>query len=411
MYYGPTEWLEFQYFSSLLPDARFMRLISFCTGFGIFYGLEALVFSYFNDRVRDLTAAPFALCIGFFSAILVVAFTAFSPWIVVCHTLAVVFVTSWYTKRDELYLFAALIGLLPLYSFITLPFSSAHAHTAGLYCALAAIMLMGIFLAARSSSTRYKDVLAAGAALVPVFYWVVLFKNRLMFPYEPLLAAFYGSCSIYLGHSQQNRLIAFAGYGSVILSLALGLYHYLPLDLGWVDLLEQPPLTTIDYSVLFGGLTLIFTLLYFCLQRVQQKMAADEYTMLKSTIGGIVLTVLFFWIRMYVIVMAHYHTVHAESLMSFLRTHIIPADLLRSTDYRSYALTLYYAVTGLLCIVGGLVYKKGYIRVGGLLLIFLTLYKLWFLISDTLVRVVIFIVIGGILVGASYLYQRLSRRE
>ena len=131
---------------------------------------------------------------------------------------------------------------------------------------------------------------------------------------------------------------------------------------------------------------------------MQQKIASDEYSLLKSTIGGIVLILLFLWIRMYVIVMAHYYTVHAETMMSFLRTNIIPADLAQSTDYRSYALTLYYAVTGLLFIVGGLIYRNVYVRAGGLLLIVLTLYKLWFLISDTLVRVVIFIVIGGILV-------------
>ena len=179
----------------------------------------------------------------------------------------------------------------------------------------------------------------------------------------------------------------------------------------------------LDITVLLGGLSLIFMLLYFALQLVRKNGEGVLYHHVKQAIGGLALLLPFTWIRAYLIFGVHYYYVlqQARSAASSFLTYLVRGkselgeveNVHELQNYKNYALAVYYSITGLLLIISGFAYKRVYVRYAGLVLLFLAVVKLYSIItalSDTLTRILAFLVVGTLLIVGSYLYQRISKK-
>ena len=87
--------------------------------------------------------------------------------------------------------------------------------------------------------------------------------------YESLIAAVYGSCLMLVAQWTQAPLLAFVGCVSVLVSLAAALYYYLNVEMTVAALTS--------FSILFGGLTFIGTLLYFGMILMHQRRTFGGY--------------------------------------------------------------------------------------------------------------------------------------
>lgn len=229
---------------------QFLLVVSLVCG--VFYALEAGVLFFLTPRHATLRTVHFALSVSFFSAVLVCGFTTFSPYVVLLHTAAVLGVVAWHIFGNSVGLIAALLieGALFGYGFIAPPLGDAAEILR--YVRFAAGILLFQLVAAHIT-TKSRTLLTARAALVPVYYWFVLYKAQQFGPYELLIAAAYGSCLILIAQWMKAPLLAFAGSVSLILSLAAALQQYLTV--------EMTAAALTSFSLLFCGLTLIYTIL------------------------------------------------------------------------------------------------------------------------------------------------------
>ena len=380
-----------------------------CMFCGFLYLLEVLVLFFLTPRLETIRAVLFALSIGFFSAVLVCGFTSFSALVVVLHVAAVLGVTAWCVWANSAGLIVALLfeSMLFGYGFIA-PFLKEsevlRKEFLPMYSRFASGLLILQFLVARDIAPRYRAVLTAGAALVPVYYCFFLFKMQQFGSYESLIAAVYGSCLMLVAQWTQAPLLAFVGCVSVLVSLAAALYYYLNVEMTVAALTS--------FSILFGGLTFIGTLLYFGMILMHQRRTFGGYALLKRAVGGGVLILLFLTIRMYGIFAAHYYALFTHlrsamsSILSFFKAHDA-TQVIDSTIYRTWFLIGYDALWGLLLTLGGKAYQRLFVEAFGLVLLSVALYKLSLIVSHRGVLAIVLLV--WFLVVAT-LYRSFRRR-
>ena len=345
---------------------------------GVFYLLESGLLFFLTPRFATLRVAIFALSVSFFSAVLVCGFTTFSPLVVLLHATALLAVVAWYIFGNAVGLIAALLieGTLFGYGFIAPPLAEAEEFLP--YVRSAAEILLFQLLVAYCIATRYRTLLTAGAALVPVYYWFVLYKAQQFGPYELLVAAAYGSCLILIAQWTKAPLLAFAGSVSLFLSLAAALHSYLTVEMTVAALTS--------FSILFCGLTLICTILYFGMILMHQRRTFVGYLPIKRAVGGTVLILLFLTIRMYGIFAAHYYALFTHlrssisSILSFFRAKDT-TQLVDSAIYRTWFLIGYDALWGFLLTLGGKAYQRLFVQAFGLVLLSVALYKLSLIVS------------------------------
>ncbi|KKP26900.1 MAG: hypothetical protein UR12_C0035G0004 [candidate division TM6 bacterium GW2011_GWF2_30_66] len=105
-----------------------------------------------------------------------------------------------------------------------------------------------------------------------------------------------------------------------------------------------------------------------------------------------------------------------ELLLCFFAFFCVGRNLYLITEnawYNVLAISVYYGIASLFFIFIGLLLKRQFIRIFGVCISVLTLWKLWFFVmgmTQTASRIIVFIVIGLIFMLASFIYQKLSRK-
>ncbi len=254
-----------------------------------------------------------------------------------------------------------------------------------------------------------KRLLLTGAALVLLY---LIQDAHIKAPYNVLILAAYSGLLLVAGFAYKRIYIPYVGCVALSMACYYAATYYLQL-MNNHDILHL--------MVLFGGLSVIFSMLYFALQLIRNE-TSEFFMWVKQIVGGLALLTPFLWGRAIIIFGAHYYHLLTQAKTRvgsifeyFLQGKSALEDhrtLHISKDYRNYALVVYYGVTGLLLILGGFACKKRYIRYAGLFLFFVTLIKLLLIIStlsNTLTRMVAFLIVGCILIFASLVYQRIAK--
>ncbi|MBA3752107.1 DUF2339 domain-containing protein [Candidatus Dependentiae bacterium] len=269
-----------------------------------------------------------------------------------------------------------------------------------------------------------KDFVYAMGALSPVSIFALAVHNSWFVPYAGLVVAAYGAFIVMAAQGYHRVLTGLVGYGGLALSFLYALRYYFPLDAPKVlhssTFSKLPSFDIIQITMLFVGLSVIGIFLYVGMQYRKEHAQNPLYRRMHSWVGAMVCTLLFLLVRAYIIYGVDYYYLITEtkhlfsSFLQFLNSgslvRPVGAAAVRSKDY---ILTAYYALTGLLLIGSGFVYKKPYMRLVGLALLLSTVLStlITFWSRSKEFTGIFTMVIGGVLLlGASYLYQRFLKK-
>ena len=400
---------------------------SLCFAFGTWILIElALIF---KRATRPLLVMVIALVASFYSNVLVHAFAIGEDFMLILNMCALLFFAIAYLTKRQIYAWvsyacAIIFLLVQILAYIKYTkFRNLPDDYTPLFNAPngALLVLVLFFLVFNYLIYRYKkqlvdnnelsNLLLTGAALTPL-YWLNTWVWRS--PYDSVGAVLYSSCLLIAGFAYDRIWIVYVS----CLGIAVGLYYGLVI---YPLLMRQHYI--LDITLLLGGLSLIFISLYFALLFVRKNDESILYSHVKQAIGGLALLLPFTLIRAYLIFGVHYYYMlqQARSAASSFFTYLLRGkselgkveNVHELQNYKNYALAVYYSVTGLLLIISGFAYKKVYVRYAGLILLFLAVLKLYSIItalSDTLTRILAFLVVGTLLIVGSYIYQRISKK-
>jgi len=288
--------------------------------------------------------------------------------------------------------------------------SNLEANLAALGLIIAFLSMYVLFTRVRNAPTHYTQMLLAGVALVPLlwfhtFVWLP--------PYDSLVTAFYGGILLIVGYISGIKIIRIIAACALIQSQIYAAEHY------FISARSELPFSVL---LLLGGLSLIFIFLSYALMAVKKQDTLEDRYIIQG-VNAMAFIAPFMLGRTLIVIAAHYYALllkASSAFSSFIRHLVQGSDLLTREDlsasysYRSYALACYYGLTGLLLIMSGFAYKKPYVRYGGLFLFFLAVIRLMVTANsllNPLMRMVSFAILGIILIGTSFLYQRVVKYQ
>ncbi len=392
-----------------------------------------------NVPVRPVTATLLALTVSCYGT---VAVSGFMPSYEAIRLLVpgLVFLAGlWFLVRREVILFISLVpmSILILMSFLRGPFLWDGGAIALFVPICTSLVLMGILMLASylthepnkvEYDTSFSALTLAGAFIAPLFVIATIFEVQLIPSFEALLAAGYGAVVVLMSFIYRKRLLYYVGAFSLLMSLFYTALYYVSFDLSHINRFLPPlgQLSILSYTLLFAGLIVLFSLFFFALALIPErgKLEGDaRYVFIRRAVSFVIGALLFLLVRLYIIFVIHYYELFQSAraqITSLLQYFIQPISeasrrsVAQASDYREYALTVYYGITAFLLIIGGLAYKDSSVRFIGLFLFLITLLKLGSIIHrmpDTGMRIGAFLLVGALLIIASYIYQRLSKRE
>ncbi len=189
-----------------------------------------------------------------------------------------------------------------------------------------------------------KRLLLTGAALVLLY---LIQDAHIKAPYNVLILAAYSGLLLVAGFAYKRIYIPYVGCVALSMACYYAATYYLQL-MNNHDILHL--------MVLFGGLSVIFSMLDFALQLIRNE-TSEFFMWVKQIVGGLALLTPFLWGRAIIIFGAHYYHLLTQAKTRvgsifeyFLQGKSALEDhrtLHISKDYRNYALVVYYGVTGL----------------------------------------------------------------
>ncbi len=405
-----------------LSTTAIAQYISFA--FGSFFLLAFILLFAVSHVSPYLSLMIAAVSFSFYSNVVVLSFSGMEAFLF--NFAAVLLLTVGLLKNNR---YVSYLGAF-LWGLVFVSAESTHfgeVHRVGYFKlpsmidSYASLILFAFCLGAFFWVYRFKDRLefrkiaelfSAGASLVPL-YWV--YALTLYGPYKALIFALYASLLLLTAFAYDLIFVACVGCASVIFAC-----YYVAIN--YDALMKAHAL--VPLSIALGGLTLIFTALYLLLMLVRKNAQNRFYGWIIEGIGSLALLSLFILVRAYIIFGVHYYAVvtKTKTMVGSLIEYFTKGKgalaedthLQLSRGYREYALAVYYGISGLLLVLSGFAYKKTYLRYAGLFLFFVTVIQLCLVIatlSNTLTRIAAFIGVGCILLGASYFYQRMAKKE
>lgn len=411
-----------------LPSYINYSMVALITGF--FFLLEQLLIR----RRSDL----FILKATFYGLFLLTVTTALLSLVpisfLMIHGIAWLCGGLWLWTRNSLWLrfFLLLEGYTLLTSLFHIMASSQKADTLIIgigilaYAAMSIVSYLlgkyGTFPEKNHLSLDYRDCVYAWSSVAFIYAWLVATYYGFMVPYAGLVIAFYGACSMFFIQADRYPVTALVGYGSLGIGYLYALFRSLFFFEGGVHLWGMAPTPRIfvlkEATVLLGTLFLMGIFLYLGMESRKRSLHNNLYHRMQSVVGGMTAFLLFLLIRLYLIAGIQYYTLltHMKSSVSsfihFLSTGTaitVPSG----ASLERNILTAYYALTGLILVAVGSVYRHSGMRLLGILLL---VANATLLLSSLGIRSLgladelIVMGIGAMILGASLFYRRFSRK-
>lgn len=365
-------------------------------GFGLFYVIQAIIVFIFNASKRYMLCTLIALGASLLAGLMVFQLSGTTLAVALNAYALVLFILGLLSSERFLRYLSTVFFAFAL-SIMILKIQLLHTPDSLMNNSinLSLGLLLIILLTAAYLAHKYKNLLSEQEKFLPeifeataaasVIYWLhtsVWFNPAYKFPYFiPALLAL-GTILAAVGFILKRRLLRYESYVVIGLSL-LYFYRYYSKFMIHKNILSLN-LLFIAFAVAFAA--------YYAIAR-KYKLEDNEESELARNISLTLLgSTIFFWLR--------------SNLILFLDTHK------HTYEIKNLALTIYYAITALILIISGLMYKLRYVRYTGLLLFFVSLSKLILIINkmgNTLNRIIAFMIIGALLILASFIYQKLSK--
>ncbi|MBA2306892.1 DUF2339 domain-containing protein [Candidatus Dependentiae bacterium] len=410
-----------------------------CVSMGTLFLIELLVLSKRSTQLFSLRATVYALVYMFFSGALISLVSSMYLWDklpVHCFAWFCGLVWFWTRTHGWLKIGKWLEGyvLLSLVFIVNYKEAAGFNTSLGVFISVVSVGVLsllslasgywGLSDKASDSPFNYKDSFYALSALSAVYLWMVAVHTEWLAPYAGILLALYGSAVIVAAHGAHRPITAMVGYGTVGLAYLYALHRYLFFFEGtirsWGMAVHTSQFVILkEATVLLGGLIVIGTFLYLGMQYRKERGGNYLYAHMQPFIGGMTCFLFFLLVRLYLICGVHYYMLASEarnafsSFINFLRTGSSALGRVYSTSAERNVLTAYYALTGLLLVTMGSVYKKSQVRLAGVVLLLVnaaSLLSVLGLRSMGLIEELVITSIGAIVVGASLFYRRFSKK-
>ena len=261
---------------------------------------------------------------------------------------------------------------------------------------------------------QYKEQLLKEEFLVPVFlesaailtvvYW--LHTPIWQHPFHIIGLASYAFILFLLGLFYDRKLTRQFSYALCGLAMVYFWWSYILHNL-------VNPYWALRINMLFVTFVAVFSIARCALCFAKAKRDSKEYETVRICLDVLLAFFIFAWIRANLIIqfdeLSMKGTLFANRLVGYSLKH----DTLTRTGMTNVVLTLFYTAYSVLLISIGLVKQNRAIRYLGLAIIVLALRKLAeviFQMPDTIHRIIAFLVVGALLIGASFLYQKMRKR-
>jgi uncharacterized membrane protein len=226
------------------------------------------------------------------------------------------------------------------------------------------------------------------------------------FPYNVLALSWYALLLFFVGIITQRIIIRQCAYAAGFFGASHFVYWYFfknllnPHWFLWLNILW------ISWIAVFSGALLAIR--YSC-NNIDEKGIRS----IKKIIELLLALAIFIWIRSNIILYFDVLNMHGAIFTKRLMGYSVQHDFLVRQPLTNVFLTIFYAIYAVALIFIGLLYQKKELRYTGLSIITLALSKLWFIIMrmpETMQRIVAFMVVGILLIGISFVYQRMSKK-
>lgn len=258
------------------------------------------------------------------------------------------------------------------------------------------------------SLTRYEKNSIALLKSAVTFTPIVWMHTPLWsFPAIILGIALYSLGLFIIGLYHNDRLIRMWAYAACVLAVVYFGFKYF-----FGNILN--PYWAFDLNMLFFAFATIFVSAYFLIQMFRSVFEDKEFDIVRGALYFLIPFSIFAWIRTNIILQFDVlENWGGPSILQRLTGYSIKNDVLVRTGVTNVMLALFYTLYSVILIAYGLIRKNRMIRYLGLAIIALALKILFEIIWKmpyTAYRIVAFLVVGGLLIGASFLYQNMKQR-
>ena len=361
--------------------------------------LAKLICLFVRDKKNTyLLATLFCMTVGFFAGVIVIQWQYYALSIAL-HVFALsLFLLGMYLQQAFIRAFAYLFWLISCYNLVITYFRYRRIELESIIwnsINLATGIIVLIFALSAWLTYRFKNNLTKneeqstnilmGGSIMTIAYW--MHTPVWIYPYHILGLVWYAFSLLYAGLYYRMILFRQFAYGIGATAAVYFLFNH--------DYLLRPKyLYEINY--LFASFAAMCAGTIWLATQWKARLSAQEKQYLQPTAELLTSFFVFTWIRANIIA-------YFSESPKIYRQHTQKIDALT---------TIYYGLYSLAIIVIGLCAKKPLLRYFGLVLVALTLWKLWFIIMamQTLYRIIAFLIIGIVFTLASLLYQRMSKQ-
>jgi Predicted membrane protein (DUF2339) len=245
--------------------------------------------------------------------------------------------------------------------------------------------------------------LLEGAALSIVIFW--LHTQVWQRPFYIMGLMGFAFIVFVIGLFGKRKLMRQFAYAATGLALIYFWWFYIMHNL-------VNPYWSIRLNMLFISFIVSFAFARGVLSFVK-KCNTKEYEICRICLDMLLALFVFAWIRANIILHLDVLKMEGTLFANRLVGYSLQQDTLVRTGFTNVILALFYTIYSILLISIGLIKKNRPIRYLGLAIIILALKKLIEVIlqmPDTMQRIVAFLVVGALLIAASFLYQRMRKR-
>jgi uncharacterized membrane protein len=409
-----VSWMISWFFTGLVPAMVFNHLAFFFAV--IYFILLGALFTYSRKNTFLLTTL-YAITIGSIIGFIATQFDGYSCSAALAILGLLLFALSFIFKLWPMRIASYLIWIASSSYLLFLGLLYAG-KVESIFFNEITISLVLVFLSFGISawlSERYNALLAqherhvphaleSATALVLVYF---VHTKVWRFPYHIIGLILYSLVLLWVSLYRNKKFLRQLSYGVCFLAIIYFSWNYYLKNL-------VNPYWTLKLNLLFLTFAIVFISASLLIRRFRSILSEREFNGAKTVFDLLVALCIFVWIRANIILQgdALRHqggSVIAQRLMGYSIKH----DILIRKGITNVFLVLFYTIYSVILIAFGLFGRNRTMRYLGLTIIVFALkllIELTWQLPHTMQRIIAFVCVGVLLVGASFLYQKMSKK-